>query len=103
MPMQKTSSKFDFNKALRDHAKDETTYQMDFTDLPGDITGGVAKLVEAKLGEYKSGPNQGQKFLYLAGTVVQPKQAAKITKVWDADKKAVKVVDASTVIIEGQR
>src|SRR5690606_36303347 len=40
--------------------------------LPGGIKGGIAKLVRARFGEYKSGPNEGEVFLNLMATVVRP-------------------------------
>jgi len=60
------------SKSLTTHAKDETNMGMDFTNLPPGITGGVAKLVEAKLGIYAKGANQGEKFVFLQGSVQLP-------------------------------
>lgn len=42
-------------------------------NLPGGIKGGLAKLVKARFGEYKSGNNEGEVYLLLAGVVIQPK------------------------------
>ncbi len=49
-------------KSFKDHARDETEYGMEFIDLPGGITGGIARLVDAKLGVYAKGNNAGENF-----------------------------------------
>jgi hypothetical protein len=72
--------------SLKAHAKDETTVGMDFTALPPGIIGGIAKLVEAKLGAYAKGANQGQPFLYLAGVVVSPEEVSVVRRVWQDGK-----------------
>lgn len=89
------------NKALKGHAQDETDYGRDYIDLPSGITGGIAKLVEAKLGIYQSGNNEGEKFLHLAGVVLEPKVAIKTVRVWENGK--VKILSSSEVTVEGQR
>lgn len=83
------------------HAKDETEYGMEFIDLPGGITGGVARLAEAKVGTFARGKNQGEKFIYLAGIVVEPKVAVDTQKVWKDGN--VQVVSTEEVEIKGQR
>lgn len=109
MPAMKGKSSFDINKALKAYAKTPVEYRQEFINLPGDITGGIAKLVEAKLGEYKQGPNKGEKFLYLAGVVISPKTATDVKKIWEASSNgkpgsgSVRVVSAKEVNIEGQR
>jgi hypothetical protein len=40
--------------------------------LPAGIEGGVARLVDAKIGEYKDGPNKGQPFFMASGVVGLP-------------------------------
>lgn len=99
MPVQRGTSSL--SNLIKKHAQDETVYSNDYVSLPGGIHGGVAQLVEAKLGVYKSGPNQGKDFLYLAGVVVAPKTATEVIKTLDG--KQVKVVSAKEIVIEGQR
>ena len=69
-------------KSLKKHAGDETSYEPDYSKLPGDITGGIAKLVEAKIGIYQKGDNKGEKFVFLSGTVVEPKTAVNTVLLW---------------------
>lgn len=77
MPMQKASGGFasrlraKLNQSLAKHKNDETDYG-NFGDLPPGIEGGIAQLVEAKLGQYKEGDLKDKDFLYMAGVVVQP-------------------------------
>jgi len=82
--MPATKSKVDLSKSLKKHAKDETDYGVDLSRLPAGITNGIAELVEAKLSVYAKGPNIGQKFLYLAGTVIEPISVVEQVKSWDA-------------------
>lgn len=92
MPMQTQKSSL-FGKALKGHAKDEYKPREDFTELPGGIVGGVAELREAKLGRYQSTPSTqksglaGKRFLFLAGAVVEPEVAVKVTKTWKSNGK----------------
>ena len=74
------------SESLKAHANDETSYGTEYIDLPGGITGGIAKLVDAKLGEFKKGPNQGKQFLYLGGLVVEPETAIQLNKVLQVGK-----------------
>lgn len=83
------------------HAQDETEYGTDFIDLPGSITGGIAQLVEAKVGTYSKGKNEGEKFVYLAGIVVEPKVVVDTPTVWKDGK--VQVLDTKEVEVKGQR
>lgn len=99
--MGKRTAKSGFGASLKSHANDETNYGMEYIDLPAGIKGGVARLVEAKLGEYKSGDNQGENFLYLAGVVLSPKKALSITKAFQDGK--VQVLSTEEVEVEGQR
>lgn len=69
-------------QALKSHAQDETDHGMDFTNLPPGIVGGVAQLTEAKIGVYKKGNNEGEKFLRLAGTVVEPDEVNVVRKIF---------------------
>ena len=99
--MGKKTGKSAFQKALVSHASDETEYGMEFIDLPAGIKGGVAELVEAKVGEYKTGDNQGEEFLYMAGVVIKPKKAMSITKAWQDGR--VVILASEEVEVEGQR
>lgn len=88
-------------KHLKAHNKDETNYGMEFIDLPAGITGGIAKLVDAKVGVYKTGDNEGEQFLYLGGVVVEPKVVTATEKVFQDGK--VVVLSVREVDIAGQR
>jgi hypothetical protein len=48
------------------------TAEFDAGGLPAGIEGGVARLADAKIGEYKDGPNKGQKFFLAAGVALSP-------------------------------
>ena len=85
--------------SLKKHANDETTYGLDFSNLPGGITGGVAKLVEAKIGVFKTGDNKGEKHVFLSGTVVEPKKAMNEVKAWKDDR--VVTVSNTEMEVEG--
>lgn len=75
------------NKALQSHANDETDYGMQFIDLPPGISNGVAQLIDAKIGTYKpSTQYAGKEFLYLAGSVIEPKEFTYIPKVFQDEK-----------------
>jgi hypothetical protein len=103
MPKKTTKSAIanKLNKAFANHANDETEYGMEFIDLPPGIRNGVAELVDAKLGEYKTGANQGEPFIYLAGTVREPLEHSYVPKIFKDGK--VQLLDPVTVNIEGQR
>jgi hypothetical protein len=88
-----------FARSLASHAKDETTYARDFTNLPPGIIGGVAKLVDARLGTYAKGNNQGERFLFLSGTVVEPKEVSVVRHVWQDNK--VVALPVEQVRVEG--
>lgn len=88
-------------KSLKTHRNDETEYGMQYIDLPGGISNGIAKLIEGKLGKYKSGSNQGEQFAYLAGVVIEPKRAANIVQVFKDG--GVKTISAEEIEVEGQR
>lgn len=96
-----------FAKALKAHAKDETDYGRDMSSPPAGITGGLARLVEAKRSKYAKGPNQGKDFLYLAGVILEPKTATEVLKVWDPDlnnrKGGVRSSLPKEVNVEGRR
>lgn len=100
MSAQTGKTNVDIGAAIKAHAKDETDYGMDFSQLPGGIYGGIAILSDAKMGVYKSGRNVGKKFIYLQGTVEHPKSAARITKVLKNGK--VEVVSTVEEDIEGK-
>ena len=54
-------------KAVKAHASDET--KMGIVDLPGGIKNGIAKLVECKFDQYKTGNNEGEYYFLAAGVV----------------------------------
>lgn len=97
----KSSFKARLSKGLQGHAKDETTYDREFINLPPGISGGIAKLADAKIGEYARGQYQGEKFVYLAGVVLSPEEVTYAEKVW-ADGK-VSTLKPRTVETRGQR
>ena len=104
MPAQTTKTGFSLDGALKAHAKDETQYRQDYTDLPGGIAGGEAELVAASLGEYKTGDNKGKKFVRLAATVISPVTAVKTVKRWVKDgtlKGKVETVSSSEMKVKG--
>lgn len=80
MPVQKGASsvidklkKQGAGKAFDQHKKDETEYGSG-GELPAGLTG-IAKLIEAKIDEYKTGQNQGQLYLQFRGVIQQCNQA----------------------------
>lgn len=89
------------NKALSEHANDETDYGGMFGNLPPGINGGVAQLAEARLGKYQRGNNEGESFIYLAGVVIRPKTVTAIRKAWI--NGTVQIVSSKEEEIEGQR
>jgi hypothetical protein len=95
-------------KAIQAASANPVEWGQEFVELPGNIKGGFAQLVDAKFGEYKTGPNQGEKYIMLRGTVLEPVMADKITKVWengpgDNPKTGrVKVVSAESIKIANQ-
>ncbi len=56
-------------------------------DLPPGIKNGIARLEKAYFGTFKTGDNQGEMFLYLEGTVIEPYSV---------------IVDGREVTVEGQ-
>lgn len=101
MPQKDQKSGLNISKSLAAHANDDTDYGQEFIKLPGNISGGVARLIEARRGVYKTGDNKGKDFVYLAGAIIEPKTADDILKVWENGKVVVK--SARTVKIEGAR
>lgn len=77
MPAQKTKSPVSLKlsdearRKLVQHKDDEVKVDVS-GNLPAGIEGGTAQLVDAKVGAYQSGANEGKPFLYLAGTVISP-------------------------------
>jgi len=64
--------------SVADHKGDMTRYGI--IDLPGGIKGGIAELTECRVGEYKLGTrNEGEPFLYLAGTIRSPESVNGVT------------------------
>lgn len=58
------------NKAIAEYKDAPVEYGRQ--DLPPGIKGGIARLERAYFGEYKTGDNQGQAYLYLEGVVLEP-------------------------------
>lgn len=83
------------------HAQDETEYGTDFINLPGGITGGIAQLVEAKIGTYAGGDYKGEKFIYFGGVVMEPKTAINTLKVFKDGK--IQVMSTKEIEVKGQR
>lgn len=88
-----------FGELLKKHANDETDYGQDFTKLPADIQGGIAKLTMAKMGNYKTGDNEGNPFIYLGGSVIEPTMAIRTTRVFEDGK--VRIVSSKEENIKG--
>lgn len=91
--------KSSFASNMKKHAEAPIDFGTDRTDLPGDIHDGVAKLASIKRGKYKSGPNQGKEFLRFEGSVISPKTATDVKKVWKDGK--VEVYSTKEMNIEG--
>ena len=87
---------------LKSHASDETNYGTDFTDLPPGIKGGIAELIEAKIGNYQTGANEGEQFIYLAGVVRKPDVVQGVVRKMFKDGK-VQIVNVEDVEVKGQR
>src|SRR5262245_7350294 len=103
MAATKGSGKLNLGAMIQAHAQDQTDYGQDFSALPPGISGGVAKFVEGKIGTYKTGDNQGEKFVYLAGVVVEPVEHTWVPKVFDATANKVVNLPAMTRRVEGGR
>jgi len=89
------------SKAIQKHATDDTTYGQSMIDLPGGINNGIAKIVEAKVGTYSKGANEGQSFVYLAGTIVEPASVTAVRQIWRDGK--IEALEPEVVDVEGQR
>lgn len=63
-------------------------------DLPAGIEHGIARLVDAKIGVYQKGDNEGEPFFMAAGTVLEPTSIAVV------DPKTKK---SKTIFVEGLR
>lgn len=101
MPPTTTKGSLNLGASLKTHAKDKTEEKQEFVNLPAGISGGVAHLVEAKVGVYKTGNMAGEKFVYLAGTVVEPKTATEVKKVFKDGK--VQIISTREIRVEGAR
>lgn len=62
-----------FSESFVSHRTDETVYGAG-GELPPGIDGGIAKLAMLKIGEYKSGDLQGEKYFMAQGVVVSPEE-----------------------------
>ena len=91
MPVQSKKSPWanKLNAALAGHANDKTKYAPPRGDLPPGINGGIAQLVDAKIGTYQQGNNKGEKFVYLGGVVVEPLKAQVVRQAFVDGKVAV--------------
>ena len=86
-------------KALKAHAQDETEYRQGYMDLPPGIKNGIAQLIDGRFGEYKTGDNAGESFVYLAGSVVEPHEHTYAPKLWSNGK--IQVLEPVTDQIVG--
>lgn len=59
--------------AISSHKDDETTLETKSRFLP-DIDGGVAQLVDLRVGYYDKGDNKGEPYVIAIGSIVSPKQ-----------------------------
>lgn len=57
-------------KAVKEHREDET--RMGFVNLPGGIKHGIAKLIDCRFSQYKTGEQEGEYFWLAAGAVLKP-------------------------------
>ena len=99
--MPKQQGRLSLGSRFKANAPAEIDYGRQYIDLPGDIRNGVAELVEAKIGQYQSGQNEGKDFLYLAGVVISPKTAVEVKKIWKGGK--AEVVSTEVLTVKGQR
>lgn len=75
MPVQKQASPVagilkKLSGAVNKHRDDET--RMGGGNLPGGISGGIAKFAGGKIDEYKEGKNKGKPYMSLVGIVTHP-------------------------------
>ncbi len=73
MPSTKKKSSFASHvrdEVVQEHAKDQTEYGQNFSELPGGMDG-VAQICEAKFDVFKSGNNEGEFYWYCAGSIVE--------------------------------
>lgn len=103
MPMQKATGGFSLAKVLKAQAPAEVDYGVDLSKPPGGISGGVAELVECKIGTFKTGDDTGKKFFYAAGVIIEPKTATETVMTWNATTKKAEVVSVREVKVEGRR
>ena len=99
--MAKKKAASNLDNLIGKRAGDETKLGRQFIDLPGGITDGVAQLIDGHLGVYKTGDNQGEKFLYLAGSIHEPEQVTAVKQVFAESK--VQVSSPTVVNLVGQR
>ncbi len=108
MPAQTGKSSVDFNKALKKAKEKPVEYRREMRNLPGGISGGVARLVEMKFGIYKEGQYKGKEFFYAAGVVQEPLTALEVVKTWEQGdnpkgKGVVKILASREVKVFGAR
>jgi hypothetical protein len=104
--MPKQTAKSSLGKLLKEHADTPVEQPQDFSKLPGGIRGGIARLVDARLGTYKEDAKQGKggkQFIYLAGTVLRPKKVVEVTMKWNKSEKRAEEVSRQEVDVEGLR
>jgi hypothetical protein len=98
---RKTKQSNVMDQRLAAHAKDETTFAGDFTELPSGIRDGVAILKEAKLGEYSTGKNQGKQFIHLRGVILEPVSVTSVVRTFSNGR--VEASKPEVVKIAGQQ
>jgi hypothetical protein len=101
-PIKGQAKGFNLAKSLQTHAKDETDYGMDFSRLPPGISGGIAHLVEARMGKYKTGKNEGEPHILLRAVVVQPLEHTYVMEGWE-NGKVVPISKPITERVEGRQ
>ncbi len=89
------------SKALENHASDETDFGMERIDLPAGINRGVAKLVTGRIGQFKSGQNEGQDFVYLGGVIVSPETVMSSKRIFSGGK--VQNLPPEEMVVKGQQ
>lgn len=65
MPAQQGKGKMSFGAVVKAQAEKPIDFGGNFADLPPGITDGVAKFVQVKRGQYKTGDNTGENFVYM--------------------------------------
>lgn len=88
---------------LRKHATDKTEQPADYTNLPGGIDDGIAQIVVATIGEYKTGQMKGEKFMRLAANTLEPRTVVEIKRMYDPKAIDPRTKRVGTVVIVSQK